>query len=71
MRVIRFHIEQRLVKKGQQVGGQFLEVSNACRCGCSPLPFVSLSDGKTGLTARFQEQAELERFKEQVRQLQF
>ena len=70
MEVFRFAIEKELVEKGMQDAGQFVRVSNACPCGCAPYPFVSLSDGETGLIARFKSEQELDQFKAQVRVLQ-
>jgi hypothetical protein len=55
----------------RQIQGKFLRVSNRCECGCSPYPFVTISDGKVGVTVRFRSNTELQEFKGQVRQLKF
>ena len=54
----------------RQVQGQHLTAENPCACGCSPNPFVLISNGKFGLNARFEFEDELKEFKEQVNQLQ-
>lgn len=66
MEIFRFTIEKEAVGKGQQEGDKFLRVSNACPCGCAPQPFISISDGETGLTVRFESEEELQEFKAQV-----
>lgn len=69
MEIFRFNIDPEAVTKGMQEGDPFIRVSNACPCGCAPYPFVSLSDGKVGVTAQFDTEAELDKFKQAINQL--
>lgn len=69
MEIFSFSINPDDVKVGRQEGEPFVRVSNPCPCGCSPKPFVSISDGKVGVTVRFETETELSNFKEQVNQI--
>lgn len=69
MKIFSFKIDPKAVARGQQEGEPFTRVSPPCPCGCSPSPFVSISDGTVGVTVRFQSADELEKFKAQVNQL--
>lgn len=69
MQIFQFQIEPEAVAKGRQDGQRFLKVENACPCGCAPKPFITISDGQVGLTVRFENEAEIEQFKAQVRVL--
>ena len=69
MNIYSFEIERELVEKGMQEEGKFLRVSSPCLCGCSPLPFVSISDGRMGITVGFETQEELNTFKSEARKL--
>lgn len=69
MDIERFDIEPELVRQKIQLGGKRCCVENACKCGCSPYPFVYISDGCTGMVLRFQSELELETFKRQVGKL--
>jgi len=71
MEIIRWNVKPEAVAKGQQYGEPRVTASNPCPCGCSPKPFVYISDGEIGLTVKFEDKAELEDFKSQVRILQW
>lgn len=63
-------IESFLIEdKKRQIQGPVLKAENACSCGCSPVPFVLISDGKTGINAKFESQKELNEFKKQINRL--
>ena len=70
MEILRWNVEPEAVARGQQHGEPMAKASNPCPCGCSPKPFVLISDGTIGLTVRFENEEELEGFKSQVRVLQ-
>lgn len=69
MEILKWNVEPELVAKGMQEGGQAIKASNPCPCGCSPKPFVYITNGEIGLTVRFENEEELEAFKSQVRVL--
>lgn len=69
MKIKTFTISPEDVARGLQHGETFLKVSNACPCGCSPNPFVSISDGKIGITVGFETEGELKGFKALVEEL--
>ena len=69
MKLIRFAIVPAKVQAGRQYGEPFVRVCGACPCGCSPDPFVSLSDGEVGLTLHFETDLEIRQFKRAVRNL--
>ena len=66
MKIYQFKIEP---KNECQVQGEFLRVSSPCPCGCSPHPFILISDGRIGITCAFLNRKELSAFKKQVREL--
>lgn len=66
MEVFSFRIEPEDVRAGRVEGEPFVRVQNPCPCGCAPKTFVSVSDGKVGVTARFETEQELEKFKQSV-----
>lgn len=70
MEVFSFKIDPEDVKKGRVEVEPNVRASNPCPCGCAPKTFVLISDGKIGLTARFETEEELTRFKDAVRVLQ-
>ena len=70
MDVFSFGIDPKDVREGRAEGEPFVRASNPCPCGCSPKTFVSLSDGKVGVTARFETDEELQQFKQSVAVLQ-
>ncbi len=67
MEIERFAIIPADVETGRQVGVPFLRVAGLCPCGCSPHPYLTLSDGQVGLTLRFKDDAEVRMFKRAVR----
>ena len=69
MKIFSFKIDPEAVKRGLQEGKPLVRVSNSCPCGCSPEPFISITDGNVGVTVRFETEAELDNFKTQVKQL--
>ena len=69
MEILKWQVEPELVAKGRQKGSPEVMASNPCPCGCSPKPFVLISNGTIGLTACFESEEELEAFKSQVRVL--
>ena len=69
MEILRWNVESEAVAKGMQEGNPMIKASNPCPCGCSPKPFVLISDGAIGLTVRFETKEELETFKSQARVL--
>lgn len=71
MQILTWRVDPELVAKGRQDDKPGIEASSPCPCGCSPKPFVLISDGITGLTARFETQDELNRFKLQVKRMKF
>jgi hypothetical protein len=66
MQILKWKVEPRLVAEGKQNGKPRIEASSPCPCGCSPKPFVFITDGKLGLTVRFETQEELHTFQGQV-----
>ncbi len=70
MKINKWLVVPEDVKAGKQIGTPLLRVDNPCPCGCSPSPFVSLSDGETGMTVCFDSQQELEQFKQDVLSLE-
>ena len=58
-----------ITDKKRQIQGPVLKAENACACGCSPLTFILISDGKSGLNAKFESLKELDEFKKQVNKL--
>jgi hypothetical protein len=70
MEIFKWNVEPKAVKKGVQHGEPYVTASNPCPCGCSPKPFVLISNGKIGLTVCFETAEELESFKSKVRVLQ-
>ncbi len=44
-------------------------VQNACKCGCSPHPFMYITDGSIGLNLKFEVEEELKIFKKAVSNL--
>lgn len=71
MQILTWKVEPELVEKGRQNGTPEIKASSPCPCGCSPKPFVLISDGQSGLTARFENQEELDQFKLQVTHMKF
>jgi hypothetical protein len=69
MKVIKFKVEPEAVKGNQQYGGVRISAGNACPCGCSPKPWVSISDGADGMTIQFGCKAEIAKFKKAVQAL--
>ncbi len=66
MEIIRWKVEAGLVDKGMQDPAPRIKASSPCPCGCSPKPFVLITDGELGLTVRFDTEGELDTFKQQV-----
>ena len=64
MKIISFKIIKPFCIEGIE-----LKAENKCPCGCSPHPFVLISDGKKGMTAEFRSEEELNKFKKQVKGL--
>jgi len=48
-----------------------IKAGRPCSCGCSPLPFVWVTDGKQGISVQFESPKELLLFKKQVAELSF
>ncbi|MBT9133055.1 MAG: hypothetical protein DDT33_01586 [Firmicutes bacterium] len=69
MKIYSYPIIPEDVAEGLQEGNPSIRAQNACECGCSPLPFVSISDGNIGLTAEFESEAEIEDFKRLANEL--
>ena len=65
MKIISFLIED----KKRQIQEPVIKAENPCACGCSPAPFILTSDGKSGISAKFESQKELNDFKKQVNKL--
>jgi hypothetical protein len=66
MEVLNWKVEPELVAKNMQTGEPCIKASSPCPCGCSPKPFVYISNGEIGLTVRFEDEEELKKFKQQV-----
>ena len=68
MMVERFYLEPKA--KGQiEYGNKTYTVQNACKCGCSPYPFIYICDGSIGLNLKFESEDELDTFKRAVSNL--
>ena len=65
MRIDLFRVNDRK----RQIQGPALKAELPCACGCSPLPYVLISNGRTGLSAKFESQKELDDFRVQVNKL--
>ena len=65
MKIVSFLIDD----KKRQIQGAIIKAENPCKCGCSTKPFVLISNGKYGLSAKFESKSELDKFKQQVNQL--
>ena len=60
MKIHKWKRSKRTIQKPQYL------VSNGCQCGCSPLPFVFIFDGKIGITVEFETRQELNSFQYKV-----